>query len=56
MHLYYKDERIITIYKKQENREYLFSITCKVTPVEKTHLYKSNGNFVTDSVLNNQNN
>ena len=42
-------------YKKQENGEYLFSTICKVTPVEETHLYKSNGNFVTESVLNDQN-
>ena len=37
------------------NGEYLFSTTCKVTPVEETHLYKSNGNFVTEAVLNDQN-
>ena len=41
--------------KNKNNGEYLFSTTCKVTPVEETHLYKSNGNFVTEAVLNNQN-
>ena len=50
-----KDKRVIAIYKKQENGGYLFSTTCKVTPIEETHLYKSNRNFVTEAVLNNQN-
>ena len=55
VNLYDKDKRVIAIYKKQENGEYLFSTTCKVTPVEEPHLYKSNGNFVTEAVLNDQN-
>ena len=54
VNLYNKDKRVIAIYKKQENGEYLFSTTCKVSPVEETHLYKSNGNFATEAVLNNQ--
>ena len=53
--LYDKDKRVIGIYKKQENGEYLFSTTCKVTPVEETNLYKSDGNYVTEAVLNDQN-
>ena len=55
MNLYDKDKRVIGIYKKQENGEYLFSTTCKVTPVEETNLYKSDGNYVTEAVLNDQN-
>ena len=55
VNLYDKDKRVIAIYQKQENGEYLFSTTCEVTPVEETHLYKSNGNFVTEAVLNDQN-
>lgn len=50
-----KDKRIIAIYKKQENGEYLFSKTCKVTAKEETHLIKNNGNFVPEACLNNQN-
>lgn len=53
--IYDKDKGVIAIYKKQENGEYLFSTTCKVTPVEETHLYKSNGNFVTEAVMTDQN-
>ena len=55
MNLYNKDKRVIAIYKKQENGEYLFSTTCEVTPVEETNLYKSGGNYVTEAVLNDQN-
>jgi hypothetical protein len=54
VNLYDKDKRVIAIYKKQENGEYLFSTTCEVTPVEETHLLESGGNFVTEAVLNNQ--
>lgn len=50
VNLYDPKDRVIAIYKKQENGEYLFSTTC-----EETHLYKSNGNFVTEAVLNDQN-
>ena len=38
VNLYDKDKRVIAIYKKQENGEYLFSTTCKVTPVEEINL------------------
>ena len=55
VNLYNKDKRVIAIYKKQENGEYLFSTTCEVTPVEETNLYKSGGNYVTEAVLNDQN-
>jgi len=33
----------------------LISTICKVTPVEETNLSKSNGNYVTEAVLNDQN-
>jgi hypothetical protein len=55
VNLYDPKDRVIAIYKKQENGEYLFSTTCELTPGEETHLYKSNGNFVTEAVLNDQN-
>ena len=49
-----KENHVIAVFKKQENGEYLFSTTCKLTPVEEAHLRKSGGNFVTEAVLNNQ--
>lgn len=55
INVYHKKERVIAIYKKQENGEYIFSTTCKVTPVEENHLYQSDGNYVTEAVLSNQN-
>lgn len=55
INVYHKKERVIAIYKKQENREYIFSTTCKVTPVEENYLYQSDGNYVTEAVLSNQN-
>jgi hypothetical protein len=54
VNLYDPKARVIGIYKKQENGEYLFSTTCKVTEIEEAHLLKSGGNFVTEAVLNNQ--
>ena len=38
VNIYDKNERVIAVYKKQENGDYLFSTTCKLTPVEETHL------------------
>ena len=55
MNIYDKNERVIAVYKNQENGDYFFSTTCKLTPVEETHLYKSNGNFVTEVVLKDPN-
>jgi hypothetical protein len=55
INVYHKKERVIAIYKKQENGGYIFSTSCKVTPVEENHLYQSNGNYVTEAVLSNQN-
>jgi hypothetical protein len=55
VNLYDKDKRVIAIYKKQENGEYLFSTTCQVTEIEETHLLQNNGNYLTEAVLNNQN-
>ena len=54
VNLYDPKARVIAIYRKQENGEYLFSTTCKVTEIEESHLLESNGNYVTEAVLNNQ--
>ena len=55
VNLYDKDKRVIAVYRKKENGEYIFSTTCKLTAVEEAHLYKSNGNFVTEVVLKDPN-
>lgn len=54
MNLSNKDKRVIAIYEKQENGEYLFSTTCEVTGKEEAHLLESGGNYLTEVVLNNQ--
>lgn len=54
VNLYDNDKRVIAIYKKQENGEYLFSTTCTLRRQEHTHLIKSGGNYLTEAVLNNQ--
>lgn len=54
LNIYDKRSRVIAVYKKNANGEYDFATTCKLTPAEEAHLYTSNGNFVTERVLNNQ--
>jgi hypothetical protein len=54
LNIYDKRNGVITVYKKQKNGEYIFSTTCELTPIEETHLLKSDGNFVMEKVLNNQ--
>lgn len=55
VHIYDRETRVIAVFKKQEDGEYSqFSTTCKLTPLEETHLFESDGNFVTEAVLNNQ--
>jgi hypothetical protein len=54
VNLYDPKARVIGIYKKQENGEYLFSTTCEVSAKEEAHLHESDGNYVTEAVLNNQ--
>lgn len=47
-------KRIVTIFKKTKTGQYHFTTTCSVSDQEANHLIKSNGNFVTDKVLNNK--
>ena len=54
VNLYDPKTRVIAIYKKQENGEYLFSTTCEVSAKEEANLRESNGNYLTEAVLNNQ--
>ena len=56
LNIYDKRSGVIAVYKKIENGEYVFSTTCKLTFDEQYHLYKSDGNFVTQAVLNDRNN
>jgi hypothetical protein len=55
VNLYDPETQVIAVFKKQENGEYLFSTTCGLTPLEDDHLLESGGNYVTEAVLNDQN-
>ena len=54
INLFDKESNLIGVYEKQPDGKYLFLTTCKLTPMEKSHLVESNGNFVTEKVLENQ--
>jgi len=56
VNLFDKETNTIAVFRKGENGEYnRLTTTCKVTPVEENHLYQSDGNYVTEAVLSNQN-
>jgi hypothetical protein len=42
---------VIAVYQKQLDRSNLFLTTCKITPMERDHLIATDGNFVTEPVL-----
>lgn len=46
---------VITVYQKQLDKSYLFLTTCTLTDREKDHLKSTNGNFVTEKILKQQN-
>lgn len=46
---------VIAIYKKKLNKNCLFLTTYKLVPAEVKHLQDSNGNFLTEKMLNHQN-
>ena len=55
VNLYDPDTGVIAVYRKKEDKEYcLFTTTCKLTPVEETHLFESDGNFMTEAAMKNQ--
>ena len=54
VHLFDTVTNTIAVFEKQRDGSYLFLTTCRLTPRERDHLEKTNGNFVTEEVLNNQ--
>jgi hypothetical protein len=54
INIFDKDTDTIAVFRKDENGEYIrFTTTCKLTEIERKHLFESGGNFVTEAVLNN---
>ena len=49
------DTNLIAVYEKQPDGSYLFLTTCTLTETESDHLISTNGNFVTDKILEQQN-
>ena len=55
VNIFDKETDTIAVFRKDENGEYnRFTTTCTVTEIERKHLFESGGNFVTETVLNNQ--
>lgn len=54
VNIFDKDTKTLDVYQKQPDGSNLFLTSCKLTPIEETHLDESNGNFVTETVLNDQ--
>ena len=55
MNLFDPDTNVIAVYQKQLDGSYLFLTTCTLTDREIDHLESTNGNFVTDKILEQQN-
>lgn len=45
---------LIAVYEKQPDGSNLFLTTCKLTPLEVKHLKSTNGNFLTEKMINKQ--
>jgi hypothetical protein len=45
---------LIAVYEKQPDGRYLFLTTCTLTPLEVKHLESTNGNFLTEKIINQQ--
>jgi hypothetical protein len=54
VNLFDPDKNLIAVYQKQLDGSYLFLTTCKLVPVEVKHLQDSNGNFLTEKMINQQ--
>lgn len=54
VNLFDPDRNLIAVYQKQPDGSYLFLTTCKLVPAEVKHLYDSNGNFLTEKMINQQ--
>ena len=55
MNLFDPDTNVIAVYQKQLDGSYLFLTTCTLNDREIDHLEFTNGNFVTDTILEQQN-
>ena len=55
VNLFDPDTNIIAVYEKQPDGSNLFLTTCTLTETERDHLKSTNGNFVTDKILEQQN-
>ena len=53
--LFDEDTNVLAVYKKQPDGSYSFLTTCTLTDKESKHLRSTNGNFVTEKILNQQN-
>lgn len=54
VNLFDPDRNLIAVYQKQQDGSYLFLTTCKLVPAEVKHLQNSNGNFLTEKMINRQ--
>jgi hypothetical protein len=54
VNLFDQDTNLIAVYQKQPGGSNLFLTTCKLTQMERDHFMATNGNFVTEKVLNEQ--
>lgn len=54
VNLFDPDRNLIAVYEKQKDGSYLFLTTCKLVPTEVKHLKDSNGNFLTEKMINQQ--
>jgi len=55
VNLFDPDTNVIAVYEKQPDGSNLFLTTCTLTDRERDHLESTNGNFVTDKILEQQN-
>ena len=55
VNLFDPDTNVIAVYQKQPDGSCLFLTTCKLVPAEVKHLQDSNGNFLTERMINQQN-
>jgi hypothetical protein len=55
VNLFDPNTNVIAVYQKQRDGSCLFLTTCKLVPAEVKHLQDSNGNFLTEKMINQQN-
>jgi hypothetical protein len=54
VNLFDPNRNLIAVYQKQPDGSYSFLTTCKLVPAEVKHLQDSNGNFLTEKMINQQ--